>query len=61
MGERPADGMNAGSNEALQRCFEASIVPPWERDPTWDPMDIDESDDEGQDEHDVLADPMDLD
>ncbi|CZT24459.1 uncharacterized protein RCC_10184 [Ramularia collo-cygni] len=47
------------SNEVLERCWKATLVRPEERDPSWDPMDIDdESDDE---EHGVVDDPMDLD
>ena len=52
-----ADYVVLGSNEALRRGFEASIVPLELRDPTWDPMDVDES--ESEDE--VFADRMDLD
>ena len=47
------------SNEVLERCFQATLARPEERDPEWDPMDID-SDEEppaGNGEED----PMDLD
>ena len=45
-------------NEVLQRCFDATLLRPEERDPSWDPMDIDEDDmsDVGD-----IDDPMDLD
>ncbi len=50
------------SNDVLEHCFQATLLRPEERDPSWDPMDIDDSDDEGiegaNDDHD---DPMDLD
>ncbi|KAM3415298.1 hypothetical protein BST61_g8827 [Cercospora zeina] len=41
-------------NEVLERCFRATLLTPEERDPSWDPMDVD-------DESDVEGDPMDLD
>ena len=41
-------------NELLERCFRATLLTPEERDPSWDPMDVD-------DESDVEGDPMDLD
>lgn len=48
------------SNEALERCWRATLLSPEERDPTWDPMDVDdESDDEGA--QNEVDDPMDLD
>ena len=42
------------SNEVLERCFQATLLRPEERDPSWDPMDVD-SDSEYAD------DPMDID
>lgn len=42
------------SNEILRRCFEVTLLRPEERDPSWDPMDLD-------DESDYAEDPMDLD
>lgn len=45
-------------NEVLQRCFEATLLRPEERDPSWDPMDIDEDD---MSDVDAIDDPMDLD
>lgn len=42
------------SNEALKRCYHASVVRPEHRGNAWDPMDIDEDSDDG-------GDPMDLD
>lgn len=42
------------SNDVLERCFEVTLLRPEERDPDWDPMDID-SDSEYPD------DPMDID
>lgn len=48
------------SNEVLERCWRATLLSPEERDPTWDPMDVDsDSDDEGGDLD--VHDPMDLD
>ena len=44
------------SNDLLERCFQATLQRPEERDPSWDPMDID---DESDFEH--VDDPMDLD
>lgn len=37
------------SNEVLERCWRATLLRPEERDPGWDPMDLDDdqSDDEG--------------
>jgi len=55
-------------NECLERCFQATLLPPEQRDPTWDPMDIDdESDDEARGSTGPRScaefdeDPMDLD
>ncbi|KAF2162209.1 hypothetical protein M409DRAFT_69149 [Zasmidium cellare ATCC 36951] len=55
------------ANPVLERAWRATLVPPEERDPTWDPMDVDEeSDGEGEEEAPVGGDgveddPMDLD
>lgn len=53
------------SNVVLERAFQVTLVPPEERDPSWDPMDIDEeSDGEGEGPDGGAAfddDPMDLD
>jgi len=43
------------SNEVLEQCFRVTLLRPEERDPSWDPMDLDADSDCGQD------DPMDLD
>lgn len=44
------------SNEVLERCFQATLLSPEERNPAdWDPMDIDD------DMSDFADDPMDLD
>jgi hypothetical protein len=45
------------SNPVLERCWKATLLSPEERDPSWDPMDVD------SDESDVeyVDDPMDLD
>ncbi|CAK4032820.1 hypothetical protein AC579_7369 [Lecanosticta acicola] len=32
-------------NGVLEQCFNATLLPPSERDPTWDPMDIDDDSD----------------
>lgn len=45
------------SNEALERCFKATLLTPEERDPTWDPMDVDDD----MSDWDPVDDPMDLD
>jgi hypothetical protein len=42
----------------LERCWRATVLRPEEREPGWDPMDLDESD--GEEEYDV-GEPMDLD
>lgn len=42
------------SNEVLQKCFDVTLVPPEQREPGWDPMDLD-------DESDYVDDPMELD
>lgn len=44
------------SNEVLQRCFQATLVKPEERDEDWDAMDID-----SESEPAYFDDPMDLD
>ncbi|KAK4508321.1 hypothetical protein PRZ48_002059 [Zasmidium cellare] len=56
------------SNPVLEQAWRATLVPPEERDPTWDPMDVDEeSDGEGEVPTGVGGvvefedDPMDLD
>lgn len=52
------------SNEVLERCFRATLLPIEQRDPTWDPMDIDSDDESGAREEIITADvgdPMDLD
>ena len=46
------------SNPVLERCWRATVLRPEEREPGWDPMDLDESD--GEEEYDV-GEPMDLD
>jgi hypothetical protein len=47
-------------NEVLERCFRATLLTPEERDPSWDPMEID--DDHGlSDVESAHDDPMDLD
>lgn len=49
------------SNVVLERCWSATLLSPEERDPTFDPMDIDsESDGEDVDAAEI-DDPMDLD
>lgn len=51
-------------NEVLEQCFNATLLPPSQRDPTWDPMDIDDdSDGEGPYRADAIddGDAMDLD
>lgn len=51
-------------NEVLEQCFNATLLPPSQRDPTWDPMDIDDdSDGEGPYRTDAIddGDAMDLD
>jgi hypothetical protein len=48
------------SNEVLERCFQATLVRRENRDPEWDPMDIDDSDYEANADGDD-DDPMDLD
>ncbi|KAH9809505.1 protein of unknown function DUF2293 [Teratosphaeria destructans] len=42
------------SNEVLEECFQATLLRPEEREPGWDPMELD-------DESDYVDDPMDLD
>lgn len=42
------------SNDQLERCFQVTLLRPEERDPEWDPMDIDG-------DSDYADDPMDLD
>lgn len=53
------------SNSVLERAFQVTLVPPEERDPSWDPMDIDEESDgeESRPGEDAALedDPMDLD
>jgi len=50
------------SNEVLERCWQATLLSPEERDPSWDPMDVDEdSDEDGVAGEDPDDDPMDLD
>jgi hypothetical protein len=50
------------SNEVMERCFQATLLRPEERDPEWDPMDIDsESEMMAEDLGDIDDDPMDLD
>ena len=44
------------SNDVLERCFQATLLRPEERDPDWDPMDIDADSDV-----EYADDPMDLD
>ena len=44
------------SNEVLERCFRATLLRPEERGWDWDPMDVDEDDEE-----EFVEDPMDLD
>jgi len=44
------------SNDQLERCFQVTLLRPEERDPEWDPMDID-----SDSECDYADDPMDLD
>lgn len=46
------------SNPVLERCWRATVLRPEEREPGWDPMDLDES--EGEEEYDA-GEPMDLD
>ena len=46
------------SNEVLERCFQATLLRPEERDPEWDPMDIDS---DPEDTEDYVEDPMELD
>ncbi|KAF2722844.1 hypothetical protein K431DRAFT_221515 [Polychaeton citri CBS 116435] len=36
----------SSSNEVLERCFQATLLRPEERDPEWDPMDLDEDETE---------------
>ena len=43
------------SNDVLERCFEVTLLRPEERDPGWDPMDIDSDSDAYPD------DPMEID
>lgn len=45
------------SNDVLERCFQVTLLRPEQRDPSWDPMDIDDSDFEA----DYTDDPMDVD
>ena len=47
------------SNDVLSVCFQASILRPEERDPAWDPMDIDSDSDDEPDEQ-CPDDAMDL-
>lgn len=50
------------SNEVMERCFQATLLRPEERDPEWDPMDIDsDSEMTGDANADADDDPMDLD
>ncbi|KAK4547366.1 hypothetical protein LTR36_001022 [Oleoguttula mirabilis] len=42
------------SNDQLERCFQVTLLQPEERDPEWDPMEIDG-------DSDIADDPMDLD
>ena len=44
------------SNDVLERCFQATLLRPEERDPEWDPMDIDSDED-----LEYAEDPMDVD
>lgn len=46
------------SNDVLERCFQATLLRPEEREPGWDPMDIDSDSDA---EVAAIDDPMDLD
>lgn len=48
------------SNEVLEQCFRVTLLRPEQRDPSWDPMDIDADSDSGGDDHEQ-NDPMDLD
>lgn len=49
-------------NEVLEPCFQATLLRPEERDPTWDPMDIDDDEVDIIEETTVqVDDPMDLD
>jgi len=47
------------SNDVLEECFRVTLLRPEERDPSWDPMEIDADSDVGDDGDD--ADPMDID
>jgi hypothetical protein len=47
------------SNPVLERCWRNTVLRPEEREPGWDPMDLDESESEGEEE--VGGEPMDLD
>ena len=47
------------SNPVLERCWRNTVLRPEEREPGWDPMDLDESEDEGGEE--IGGEPMDLD
>lgn len=53
------------SNPVLERCWRATVLRPEEREPGWDPMDLDESEGEGEGEGEGdyvdLGEPMDLD
>lgn len=54
------------SNPVLERCWRATTLRPEEREPGWDPMDLDESENEGErdggaDEGADEGEPMDLD
>ncbi|GAB7325153.1 hypothetical protein MBLNU13_g09233t1 [Cladosporium sp. NU13] len=47
------------SNPVLERCWRNTVLRPEEREPGWDPMDLDESEGEGEEEYG--GEPMDLD
>lgn len=48
------------SNPVLERCWRATVLRPEEREPGWDPMDLDQSESEGEGEING-GEPMDLD
>jgi hypothetical protein len=46
----------------LERCWRNTVLRPEEREPGWDPMDLDESEGEGEgEEEEDGGEPMDLD
>jgi len=49
------------SNPVLERCWRNTVLRPEEREPGWDPMDLDESEGEGEGEEEYGGEPMDLD